>query len=107
MTKGKGPRHIIGGNRQSCKTVIPIPAHLAPGALDVRGSGEAYAVYLGPTRITAFFGSWSAANSAASTIEERSRQTKRPCITCGKTMLSTGPHHRMCTACRSAAEKMA
>lgn len=26
---------------------------------------------------------------------------KRPCITCGTEILSEGPHHRMCTPCRS------
>lgn len=27
--------------------------------------------------------------------------TLRPCISCEKPMLSTGPHHRMCDGCRS------
>ncbi len=33
----------------------------------------------------------------------RADGVRRPCIRCGRTMVSQGPHHRMCDPCRSSA----
>ena len=31
---------------------------------------------------------------------KRAGRTERPCICCGRAILSEGPHHRMCDYCR-------
>lgn len=39
--------------------------------------------------------------------ETKPKTTKRPCITCGTSFPSEGPHHRMCGSCRCTAEEIA
>lgn len=44
-------------------------------------------------------------NQAQEKLEKLKRDARkkiRPCLTCSQPFLSTGPGHRMCTACRSA-----
>jgi len=33
-------------------------------------------------------------------VEKQARMKDRPCITCGRTFTSEGPHNRMCNECR-------
>lgn len=35
------------------------------------------------------------------TIQKRAKSAKRPCMCCGKTFTSDGPHNRLCGACRT------
>jgi len=107
MIRNHAPRHKLGWHSPSTKETASVPANLAPGSLQVRGSGTAYAVYLGHTPITGYYTSIVKAMDAATAIENRSRWIERACLTCGGTMLSTGPHHRMCDACRAEAQKIA
>lgn len=87
--------------------IAEVPANLPAGALDVRGCGSAWQVFLGDMPVTRPFTYIEAALSAATAIEHRSRLVERPCLTCGETMLSTGRHHRMCPACRESAKEIA
>ena len=36
----------------------------------------------------------------ATRIEKKARQKMRPCLRCGSTFKSEGPHNRMCDPCR-------
>lgn len=35
------------------------------------------------------------------TLNNRAKTTMRPCMCCGKTFTSDGPHNRLCGACRT------
>lgn len=106
----KTARRMISrhGNSHASKLEIaPAPANIEPGALTVRGSGKAWAVFHGDVALTTNFTCHFAAVQAANAIEYRSRLVERPCITCGTPMLSTGRHHRMCNTCRANAQEIA
>ncbi len=46
-------------------------------------------------------GSWTTPNNPAAVTMPRHPPKRRKCITCGTDFLSEGPHHRMCTPCRT------
>lgn len=73
---------------------------IAPGTLDVRGSGHGWAVYRGAERVTRIFSCEYTAAGAATRLERQSRQRDRACLCCGETFRSDGPHNRLCTTCR-------
>lgn len=72
--------------------------------LDIRGSGQAHAIYLGKTRISRFYSGNTAAIAAMRGVEARLRPVMtRGCLSCGERFNSTGPGHRMCKPCREGA----
>lgn len=68
--------------------------------LDIRGSGQTYSVCHNGRPVTRAFWSITAAEHALDRIDTATRQRRRPCLCCGKTFLSKGPHNRLCTPCR-------
>jgi len=48
-------------------------------------------------------GSWVVPGDPAAVAMPPRRPKRRPCLRCGRPMLSDGPHHRLCTGCRAAA----
>lgn len=46
-------------------------------------------------------GTWKATEADAREAEAQIRAAMKPCLCCGKHILSQGPHHRMCGRCRS------
>ena len=75
--------------------------------LTVERIAHGYAVFKGETRLTKLYTRKPAAREAQERLErERARKKPRrhrPCLTCGQTFLSDGPHNRMCPTCRGRA----
>ena len=69
-------------------------------SIDVRGSGSSWAVIRGDERISGFFQNHDDAARSAASKERKLRLRKRPCLCCGDTFNSEGPHNRLCNACR-------
>jgi len=66
--------------------------------VDVRRSAATgrYTVHAGNVRRFGNIGTKEEAEAIAREV----RAAIRPCITCGKEIISEGPHNRMCQACR-------
>ncbi len=63
-----------------------------------------WAVFEGGTQITGLFPHEHQARKAmqAERAKEKPREVRRrPCMCCGVTIESEGPHHRMCGTCRT------
>lgn len=73
-------------------------------ALDIRGSGQAFAIYQGKARISRFYDSNKAAIATMRAVEARLVPvTALPCLSCGTRFNSTGRGNRMCDPCRKEA----
>jgi hypothetical protein len=68
--------------------------------LDVRGSGEAFAVMLDGRRVSMPFNKPELAWAAAARLERALRTTTRACLCCAAAFPSEGPHNRLCNHCR-------
>lgn len=85
-----------------------------PELLPAGYRGEAFARRDGQMRVRVFApngrtigdsGTWYEAAGLADRHEKNARSRERPCICCGETFRSEGPHNRMCYRCRSSAEE--
>lgn len=69
--------------------------------LDIRGSGQSYAIYQGKARISRFYDGNKAAIAAMRGVAARlTPVTTRPCLCCGARFPSAGNGNRLCRDCR-------
>ena len=105
-TAGTCPESTAAALRQAMADHPPRPAGSGAGG-PVRGDvrvakfGSGYAVWRDGLRITGAVASHEEAMGVAERKIAQARQRKRPCISCGTTIRSEGPHHRMCRQCRA------
>jgi hypothetical protein len=76
------------------------PAALPP--FDLRGSGNAHAVFRGATRVSRYYNCRDAATARWNQLEAIAKITPRACLTCKSSFNSTGKGHRLCAPCRKA-----
>lgn len=76
------------------------------GALLIDGVGRGVVVRRGDAIVAGPFHSREMAEMAIDVIERRGRQRARPCLSCGQTFMSEGPHNRMCESCKTAAHEI-
>lgn len=71
--------------------------------LDIRGSGQAFAVFDGKRQVSRIFTTWASAAPKANRLEREARSARRDCLCCGVPFLSLGRGHRLCARCRRSA----
>jgi len=71
------------------------------GRLEVRRWGAGYAVFdpASGARVSAACHHHALAAAMALRMERRRARRARPCLCCGSTFASDGPHHRLCRNC--------
>ncbi|MDD9731877.1 hypothetical protein PVW46_18380 [Mameliella sp. AT18] len=72
----------------------------------VRQSGYGWAVFNRRTRekVSNQVSSRSVAEDRCDELNREARRRRRPCICCGVSFISEGPHNRMCNGCRHGAD---
>lgn len=74
---------------------------------DVIGSGSAWAILDQTGRVVGLRnGDKELALRAAERLAAKAKEKVRPCITCGKPMVSTSFSHRRCAACKRKERKL-
>ena len=69
--------------------------------LEVRRDAYGFAVFSGLVRVSKCYCAKADADARKDELLRKRQRTPRPCISgCGRTILSEGPHHRMCDPCR-------
>lgn len=68
--------------------------------LEVRGSGEAFAVVQDGRVVSRTYRIPERAWAAADRLERAARRRIRACLCCDKAFMSDGPHNRLCGPCR-------
>lgn len=96
MTRSRKDALHNGRKQIRAGVVLPLKVLMSFGSYVIRdASGE---------NVAKGYSSRSAAETRAAEIADEiaaaARRKKRPCITCGVEMVSTGPGHCMCDACR-------
>ena len=51
-------------------------------------------------RVSGYYQHQWQAEDRCEVLERKSRARSRPCMCCGETFRSEGPHHRLCATCR-------
>lgn len=87
--------------------LFPLPDDARPEDLDLRKVGHAWIVTFRGRALTEPIANYTSAIEKQNRFAARTRQSERPCITCGETFTSTGIHHRMCNQCRQYAREVA
>ena len=64
-----------------------------------------WAVYNGAERIAGPYNEYWKADAALTRAKRKLTHKKRSCMTCRAPFMSEGPHNRMCTPCRKAANE--
>ncbi|MBY6118512.1 hypothetical protein KUV64_05165 [Mameliella alba] len=73
---------------------------------EVKKTGYGWAVFDRRTRkkVTNQVSSRSVAEDRCDELNREARRRRRPCICCGVSFISEGPHNRMCNGCRHGAD---
>lgn len=69
--------------------------------------GTGYAVMGDNTRLTGVIRLHALAQHRLDQIERQRKLRQRPCLCCGQTFASEGPHNRLCDPCRDDASGVA
>ncbi|AZB54468.1 hypothetical protein EBL89_03690 [Cereibacter sphaeroides] len=70
--------------------------------VDLRGCGASWFAYVDGEQVGGPYHGMNTAATAARALEQKLKVRKeRPCLCCGRAIMSEGPHHRLCAACRA------